>query len=108
MATAVFVQKGSNIDYTATQDIAYMEVVPLISRIGVALEDIKNGEKGTVTLVGVFDLPAGSGAIAVGQDVFFNTSTGKIVTESGSNTVPAGIAIDPKSAAGNTARVRIG
>ena len=36
----------------------YMEVVPLAARIGVALEAIAKGATGTVTLTGVFRLPA--------------------------------------------------
>ena len=40
MATATFVQRGENIDYVAAANTAYMEVVPLAARIGVALEAI--------------------------------------------------------------------
>lgn len=50
MATATYVQRGENIDYVAASNTAYMEVVPLAARIGVALEAIAKGETGTVTL----------------------------------------------------------
>ena len=61
MAKATFVQKGDNIDFTAAADIAYMDVVTLTDRIGVALENIANGATGTVTLTGVFEFPAATG-----------------------------------------------
>ncbi len=108
MATAKFVQIGQNIEYTATADIAYNDVVAFGSCTGVAQEAIASGETGTITLVGVFDIPAATGAITAGAQVYFDTNNDVIVAASGSNTVPAGIAIAAKTEAGTTARVKIG
>ena len=107
MATATYIQKGDNIDYTSTNAITYMEVVPLTSRIGVALEEIAKNETGTVSLTGVYELPAASSlAISVGDLVYWNTSNNNIdKTDTG---IPAGTAVSAKASAGTTVRVRIG
>ena len=105
--TAKFVEKGDNIDYTAASDLAYMEVVPLASRVGVALEPIAAGSVGTVTLTGAFEMPAATGAIAVGAEVFWSTATNNIVAATGEKTVHAGWAIAAKAEAGTTVLVRI-
>ena len=108
MATATYIQKGDNIDYTATKAIVYMEVVPLASRIGVALEEIAKSETGTVTLTGVFELPAAASlAIAVGDAVYWD-STNSVINKTATDNIPAGIAVSGKASAGTTVRVRIG
>lgn len=109
MAIAKFVQIGQNIDYTAEADVAYREIVPLISRVGVACEAIPKGESGTLSLTGVYEMPAVSGAIAVGATVYYDTETEKItVTKKEDTTVLAGIAVAAKTEAGTSCLVRIG
>lgn len=108
MATATFVQRGENIDYVAAADTAYMEVVPLAARIGVALEAIAKGATGTVTLTGVFRLPAATGVLAVGAEVYWDTKAGNIVGTKGDTTVFAGYAVEAKAEAGTAVNVRIG
>lgn len=107
MATATYVQKGSNIDYTAAADIAYMDVVPLAACIGVALTPIAKGEKGAVSLTGVYELPAAASlAIDVGDKVYWNAKNDNIdKTDTG---IPAGIAVAAKTEAGTVVRVKIG
>lgn len=107
MATATYVQKGENIDFTATAAVSYMEVVPLAACIGVALTPIAKGETGTVSLTGVYELPAAASlAIDVGDKVFWNAKDSVIdKTDTG---IPAGIAVAPKTEAGATVRVKIG
>jgi predicted RecA/RadA family phage recombinase len=107
MAKAVFVQKGENIDYTAASDIGYMDVVPMASCIGVALEEIASGATGAVSLTGVYELPAATSlTISVGDAVFWNTTNDNIdKDESG---VPAGIAVADKASAGESVRVKLG
>lgn len=108
MATATFVQRGENIDYVAAADTAYMEVVPLAARIGVALEAIAKGTTGTVTLTGVFRLPAATGTLAVGAEVYWDTKAGNIVGAKGDTTVFAGYTTEAKTESGATVAVRIG
>lgn len=108
MATATFVQRGENIDYTAQADTAYMEIVPLAARIGVALEPIAKGDTGTVTLTGVFSMPAATGAIAVGAEVYWDAKAGNITGTKSDTVVFAGYATEPKTESGATVNVRIG
>ena len=108
MATAIYVQKGQNIDYTAAADVAYMEIVPLTACVGIALEPIAAGGTGTVSLTGVYDMPAATSlAIAVGDKVYWN-ETNKNIDKTADTGIPAGIAVAAKAEAGNVARVRIG
>ena len=105
--TAEFIQRGNNINYTAVDGAEYMQVVPLAARIGVALENIPAGGTGTVTLTGAFKLPAASGELATGAQVYWDAAAGKVTATAAGN-VPAGYVIEPKLSAGTTAIVRIG
>ena len=108
MAKAVFVQKGENIDYKAPKDIEYMEVVPFVTRVGVALENIAAGETGTVSLTGVYELPAASNLeISVGDELYWNAESNS-VNKTKTGGIPAGIAVSEKSAAGTSVHVLIG
>ncbi|MDF2631428.1 MAG: hypothetical protein K0Q85_24 [Caproiciproducens sp.] len=105
---ATYIQRGDNIDYTAAADIAYGAVVPLVTRIGVALESIATGATGSVTITGVFEAAAvNDAAFTVGDLLYWDDTANKLTKTSASNT-PAGVAIEPKLTAGATARVRIG
>jgi len=106
MAKANYVQKGENIDFTATSDIGYLDVVPLTTRIGIALEEIKAGQVGTVAVSEVYELPAvTNAAFVVGDALYWN---GTAVTKTATDNTPAGWAIAPKVSSGATALVRIG
>ena len=105
---ATYVQRGDNIDYMAAANVAYMEVVPLAARIGIALTEIPKGEMGTITLVGAFRLPAATGKIDIGAEVYWDKTQKNIVGASGASTVRAGYAIAPKEQADTVALVRIG
>ena len=108
MAKAEYIQRGDNIDYTAAANIAYMEVVPLAARIGVALAEIPKGEPGAVTHVGAVRFSAATGEIDVGAEVYWDKTQNVIVDASGASTVCAGHLIAPKAQADTTALVRIG
>lgn len=107
MAKAVFVQKGDNIDYinTTGAEIGYMDVVPLGSRIGVALEPIAIGATGTVSTTGVYSIAADSTAAFLTGDALY-WSGGKAVKTAGG--VAVGWAIADKAQAGAVVTVKIG
>lgn len=109
MAKAVYVQKGENIDYKAENAVDYMDVVPMESCIGVALETIPAGGTGTVSLSGVYSITAKSAAsgcaIKVGDAVFFNTTNENI--DKDASGVPAGIAVEDKESAGTSVKVKL-
>ena len=107
MATATYVQKGDNIDYKATAAVGYMQIVPLASRIGVSLGTIAAGETGTLSLRGVYEMPAAASlAISTGEAVYWNTENSNI--DKTTAMIPAGIAVADKGAADTTVLVRIG
>ncbi len=109
MAIAEYVQPGHNIDYTPDKDKAYHEVVALGACIGVTNAEIKAGETGSLALTGVHRIAAEAGtAIVFGAQVFFDTKKDVIVAASGTDTVPAGIAVAAKAEAGTSCLVRIG
>lgn len=105
--TAEHIKKGNVIDYTATADIAYHEVIPLTSRIGVALEKISANSSGSIAISDIWEIPAATSlAIAIGDEVYYNTSNSNIdKTDTG---IPAGVAVAAKAAAGTTVQVKIG
>lgn len=94
---ATFVQKGDIIDYTASTDIAYGEVVAIGTRVGVAAESIKNGETGGVKLEGVYEMPTAAEAIALGDKLYFDSANRCVTKTVGSLTVVAGIAVEEKT-----------
>ena len=108
MAKAVLVQNGENIDYTAAADIEYMAIVPLVSRVGVALEAIAAGATGAVSLTGVYEMPAAANlAINVGDEVYWNEEN-SVINKTKTGNIPAGIAVAEKNASGTSVLVRIG
>jgi Uncharacterized conserved protein len=106
MATAVHVQKGEIIDYTAASDVGYLEVVPLAAKIGIALEPIAAGATGSLAVTEIWELPAAAPLeIAAGDAVYWNKTNSNIdKTNSG---VLAGFAVTAKTSAGTTVRVKI-
>ncbi|MDY3739399.1 MAG: DUF2190 family protein [Selenomonadaceae bacterium] len=108
MAIANYVQIGNVVDYTAATDIAYKEIVPFAACIGVAAEAIPAGKTGSVSLKGCYEMPAASGAIKIGDAVYFDTENEVITGTSGAKTVPAGIAITAKASAATSIIVRLG
>ena len=108
MAKATYVHRGENIDYTAAADTEYMEIVLFAVCIGDALTPIAKGEMGTVSLTGVYDMPAAASLkIKTGDAVYWNKTNKNIdTTEAGG--IPAGIAVAEKGAAETVVRVKIG
>jgi predicted RecA/RadA family phage recombinase len=60
--TAYFRREGTTIDYTASgADVDAGDVVEVGDIIGVAADDIADGDTGTLLIEGVFDVPAPAG-----------------------------------------------
>lgn len=96
MAKGFYVQEGKTIDYmnNGDADIAYCDVVPLVSRVGVAACDIPKGGKGSLSISGVYELPADTAAMTVGQLVQWDTAAGKVVAEAGAAAAAAAAAAE--------------
>lgn len=96
---ATYVNKGETVIFTATEAIAYGNVVAFATRIGVALENIPAGSSGTVGIAGVYEIQAkASDKMAVGDAVYWSKANKEITTTADGNTL-AGIAVSDKAAA---------
>jgi predicted RecA/RadA family phage recombinase len=93
MAKAAFWQRGEALDYAndTNKKIEANTIVVYGSRIGVIGGDIPAGEKGSLHVTGVFELPKASEEITAGAEVYWDDASGNITTTAGSNT-PAGFA----------------
>jgi len=111
MATATFIHDGNTIDYTPSVDVAAGAVVVLGDLVGVAQRAIPANPLGTLTLVGVFDLPKATGAgtgIAAGATLFWDAGNQVVTTDSGSGANKRlGNAAAVAGTADATARVRL-
>lgn len=112
--SAKYWQRGETIDYTPTDDLANGDVVDLATRIGVAGNDIPAGETGAVHVVGVFEIPKATGAVTVGQALYWDKAAENITTvastgESPSvvNNTPAGWAVAAAGSSDATVLVKL-
>jgi len=70
-----YIQDGKNLEHVAAADVASGGVVVMGQLVGVAVDDIKTGETGIVTLAGVFDLPKKAAtAFTQGQRLFWDST----------------------------------
>ncbi|MDQ7989023.1 MAG: DUF2190 family protein [Candidatus Dactylopiibacterium sp.] len=100
-----FIQPGEVMDYLATAAVAVNDVVVAGDRIGIAINNIPNGERGSVRVSGVFSLPkVSANVIAQGAKVFWDATAKAITTTEGTNKV-AGYAF--AGAAAGTALVAV-
>ena len=84
---ARYVQRGETLDFLNSTEnaIGYGDVVAVGARAGVAGCDIPAGGVGTVHMTGVFELPKGAEAVAMGADLYLSgeTVTGTAPKEGG-------------------------
>lgn len=72
---ATYWQKGEVLDFTPTEDVKNGQVVPIVSRVGIAGSDIAAGEQGHLHVVGVFELDkAGGETIPMGTAVYYDAA----------------------------------
>src|SRR5699024_408326 len=104
---ASFVKVGDVIDYTAAEDLSSGDVVDLTTRIGVAGAAIARDAAGPVQVTGVYRIPKATGAVAVGQALYWAKSAKNLTTTADSNT-PAGWAAAPAESEDPDVLVKIG
>ena len=104
---AIFVQVGDVIDYTAAEDLSFGDVVDLSTRIGVAGAAIARDAAGPVQVTGVYRIPKATGAVTVGQALYWAKSAKNLTTTADSNT-PAGWAVAPAESEDRDVLVKIG
>lgn len=105
---ATYVQKGDVIDYVAGADIAVGEVIPLVTRCGVAVTAIANGATGALALEGIFQVATSdtSAAWAVGDVVYWTTAT-NTSSKTATGGIPLGIAAAVKGSTAAVGYVRL-
>lgn len=105
---ARYLQKGNSIDYknTGSADIKYGEVVPFGNRIAIANCDINQGEVGTVSMSGVYEIKANTAAFSLGDTLYFDTATNEVTKETTGGIV-AGLCVEVKTAGILIAKVRL-
>ena len=104
---AIFYQTGDVIDYTAAEALSFGDVVDLSTRIGVAGADIAKDAAGPVQVTGVYRIPKATGAVTVGQALYWAKSAKNLTTTADSNT-PAGWAVAPAASEDPDVLVKIG
>lgn len=108
MAKGTFIHKGKILDYTnnTAAAIAYGDVVLIGGRIGIAMEDITIGVTGSLSVEGVYELPAdNTAAFAVGDAVYWDNAANQLTKTAG--TYKAGYVTEVKAQADAIARVKI-
>ncbi|HEB94329.1 MAG TPA: DUF2190 family protein [Gammaproteobacteria bacterium] len=101
-----YIQPGEVMDYTASADISSGDVVVVGARVGVALNDIANGETGPVQVSGVFELPKDTAvALSQGALAYWDATAGNI---DDTNTNPyAGYVFEDAAAADATVKIKL-
>ena len=108
MPMAVFVEKGNQIDYTPTADVAAGDVVVQGELVGVAKQPIAANVVGALAVDGVFDFPKGVGVIAAGANVYWDEADGEATTDADSGTNKLiGKVVKAAASADTTVRVRL-
>lgn len=104
---ATYWQKGEVLDFTPTEDVKNGQVIPIVSRVGIAGSDIAAGEQGHLHVVGVFELDKAAGeTIPMGTVVYYDAAADAITATQGSNT-PAGYAAADAAQASATVLVKL-
>lgn len=85
--TARFVQKGESINFTPETAVAAGDLIIQNDLVGVAKLDIPAGTLGAMAVVGVYEFPKGSAAVAFGKKVYWDTANGVVVTTATGNTL---------------------
>lgn len=88
-----FVALGDSMEITAPAALLSGQGVLIDSLFGIAQTNIANGERGIITLNGVYDLPkVASQAWSVGAKIYWN-NTVKVTTNVGTNNSLIGVAV---------------
>ncbi len=104
----LFVQElGDVIEWTAAADITSDDFIDVGGKLGIALASCASGEKVSVRMVGVIRGPKGGAAMAAGDVVNADTTTGEIVA-SGGDITGAGIVTEAADAGDSTVLVWLG
>jgi predicted RecA/RadA family phage recombinase len=83
-----YIQEGEVLDVIASGSaITSGDVVVAGSLVGVALNTAAVGESASVSLCGVWEVAKATGALTVGQQVYWDASAKKVTATASSNTL---------------------
>jgi len=107
MSKATYWQRGETLDYTnGTNDaIEANTIMPLGTRLGVIGTPMQPGEKGTIAVTGVFEMPKDGGAIGAGETVYYDDTADAVTTTT--HPVVAGYAAQAATAGDSVVLVKL-
>jgi len=106
---AKLIQRGDELDYTPTADVAAGAVVVQEDLVGVACREIKAGQLGALSVTGVYEFPKQTGGgkdIPAGRKVYWDETPGIVKKGSGGATY-LGKAVLTAGEDDETVRVRL-
>lgn len=109
MTNAVgFIQEGERLNYVNSSGSAidYLQIVPSGAQVFIASEAIAIGDTGSLYTEGVFEVPAKTEAMAVGDDAYWD-ATNNYMTKTSLNNTYAGFVTEVKAQAAVTVRVSL-
>ncbi len=100
------IQDGKVLEYPNATGltIAGGSLVVFGTLAGIAVNDIPEGESGSIALYGVFELPKASGAIALGDRLYWDAAA-KNMTKTASVNIPVGACAAPAPTTAATVQV---
>lgn len=102
-----FVAKGDVVQYTAGADIISGQPVLMGDILGVALKDIANGDSGSVSIDGVWELAKlSTDAFSIGQILFWDAGNSRLTSTAGSNK-PVGLAFEAALNPSSTCKIKL-
>lgn len=107
MTKATYFQRGESLDFVnnTTEKIEAFSIIPLVSRIGIAGDDIEPGDIGAIDVSGVFEMPKKDDtAIPMGTTVYYD---GTGITTTATENIPAGYAAGNAAAGDNSIIVKL-
>ncbi len=109
MSKAAYWQRGETIDYIndGTETVEANTILVLGSRIGIAGTDILPGEKGSIHVTGVYEVPKNGEEISMGTDVYYSESDGRFSATEAESSVKAGFAAQDAAAGDPSVFVKI-
>jgi len=107
MSKATYWQRGETLDFTndTTDAIETNTIMPLGTRLGVIGTPMQPGEKGSIVVTGVFEMPKDGGAIGAGETVYYDAAAGSVTTTT--QPVVAGYAAQAAAAGDSVVLVKL-
>lgn len=99
-----YIQPGDTLSLIAPADVKSGDVITIGAFTGVAAYNAKEGDVVETSIVGVFELPKGEGALTQGQVVSWDAGAKKVTANGGT---PLGAVTEPAGDSAATVRVKL-